>query len=211
MIDAVLCSALAQQAISKQCILDIGTGSGHIAAHFSAANAVTAADIENQMVVPASDFQFTRITGAQLPFATGQFDIAILNQVLTYVPDQHTELAEVHRVLKPDGVCFISLPNRLFPLEPHTHIPLIHYLPHRPYNRLLAWRKGVHENVRMHTPGKMRALFASTGFTAQDCTVDVLHDPARYRGGKGPRFPRWNWLAWLSPTNIFILRKTQAP
>mgnify|MGYP000908836422 CR=1 FL=1 len=31
MIDAVLCSALAQQAISKQCILDIGTGTGVLA------------------------------------------------------------------------------------------------------------------------------------------------------------------------------------
>jgi len=39
----------------------------------------------------------------QLPFADGTFDTAVVTWVLCSVPDQSTALAEIARVLKPDG------------------------------------------------------------------------------------------------------------
>jgi len=36
---------------------------------------------------------------------------------------------ELIRVLKPGGVCYIEFPNRLFPVERHTLLPLIVWLP----------------------------------------------------------------------------------
>jgi len=48
--------------------------------------------------------------GARLPFRTGQFDLAISNQVLEHVRDPKAVLAEIRRVLKPGGHLFVSLP-----------------------------------------------------------------------------------------------------
>lgn len=204
-IEAVLAATLGKP-VSDMSILDVGAGSGHIASHFARRNAVVAADVEFQLVSPATDFLFAPIHGPSLPFADRSFDIVILNQVLTYVPDQEFELTEVRRVLRPGGVCYISLPNRLFPRDPHSGLPFLHYLPARLYARALHRLSGANESVRMHSPAGMARLFASVGFDSQDYTVEVLSDPERYRQGKGPRLPAWKWLATVSPTNIFVLR-----
>ncbi len=43
-----------------------------------------------------------------LPFADGSFDVAIANSMLYHVPDLAGGIAEVRRVLKPDGVFYCS-------------------------------------------------------------------------------------------------------
>ena len=62
-----------------------------------------------------------------LPFADRSFRFAVSNAVLEHVgsrADQQRFVAELHRVA--DEV-FITVPNRFFPVEHHTAIPLAHY------------------------------------------------------------------------------------
>ena len=44
----------------------------------------------------------------KLPFEESQFDIAVLSHVLSTLEDPSTVIIEVHRVLKPNGICFIQ-------------------------------------------------------------------------------------------------------
>jgi ubiquinone/menaquinone biosynthesis C-methylase UbiE len=44
----------------------------------------------------------------KLPFDEAQFDIAVLSHVLSTVTDVSAVMSEVHRVLKPDGICLIQ-------------------------------------------------------------------------------------------------------
>ena len=44
----------------------------------------------------------------KLPFEAAQFDIAILSHVLSTVTDVSEVMSEVHRILKPNGICFIQ-------------------------------------------------------------------------------------------------------
>lgn len=208
LIEDVLCASLGAQHISGRTILDIGTGSGHIAKHFAASNSVTAADVENQIIGSHHNFEFVQIDSPHLPFPDALFDIVILNHVLTYIPNQLHELVEVRRVLKPEGICYISMPNRLFPIEPHSRAPLIHYLPQRIYSKIINVFTCNNEFVRMYTYPGMLKLFRSAGFIAHDFTVPIAHDPDRFRSGTGLKFPRWKWLTLLSPTNIFVLTVT---
>ena len=202
-----VCAALGMASISNRSILDIGAGSGHIAAYFASKNAVTATDVENQLCVEGAPLSFVQLdNGAALPFSDASFDIVILNHVLTYISDQRHELIEIKRILKPDGVCYIALPNRIFPIEPHSKIPFLHYLPHALYEKLLRMLTGANEKIRMHSFTEMIKLFESAGFSSQDYTIEVLHDPARYCSGVRFRLPAWHWLTRISPTNIFILR-----
>jgi len=67
--------------------------------------------------------------GKPLPFADKSFDIAYSNAVLEHVggPEQRRFfLADALRVAR--GL-FMTVPNRWFPVEHHTALPVLHFLP----------------------------------------------------------------------------------
>src|SRR5439155_2232711 len=83
--------------------------------------------------------RFVRADGCKLPFADGSFDYVHSSAVLEHVGDwQHQTrfLREAWRVSRK-GV-FITTPNRWFPIEFHTVLPLLHWLPPRLYRSLLV-------------------------------------------------------------------------
>jgi SAM-dependent methyltransferase len=49
--------------------------------------------------------------GEQLPLRDDTFDLVICTQVLQYVPNPGSLLLEAHRVLKPNGHLFLSVPS----------------------------------------------------------------------------------------------------
>jgi SAM-dependent methyltransferase len=55
-------------------------------------------------------------SGAQMPLASGVFDLVLCSQVLEYVPNPETFIAEVYRVLKPGGSLMLSAPA-VFPRD----------------------------------------------------------------------------------------------
>jgi Methyltransferase domain len=63
----------------------------------------------------------------KLPFPDQSFDIAVSNAVLEHVgslQNQYLFVREMSRVAKR---VFITVPNRFFPIEHHTAIPMLHY------------------------------------------------------------------------------------
>jgi SAM-dependent methyltransferase len=95
-----------------------------------------------------------------LPFEDGAFDIAFSNAVIEHVggPDEQRRfVAEALRVARR---AFVTTPNRWFPLEVHTRLPLVHWLPerlaHRAYD--LARKPWAKEN-HLLGPGALRDLF----------------------------------------------------
>jgi len=59
-------------------------------------------------------------TAERLPFADGSADAVLLFEVLEHVGDDRAALAEVARVLKPDGLLFVSVPF-IYPLHDLPH------------------------------------------------------------------------------------------
>ncbi len=85
---------------------------------------------------PGLRFQAVK-AGALLPFKDRQFDIAFSNAVLEHTgstTEQAQFIAEIARVSRR---FFIATPNRWFPVEHHTGLPLLHYLPQPLYRSLL--------------------------------------------------------------------------
>ena len=65
-----------------------------------------------------------------LPFSDGSFDYVHSSAVLEHVgsaANQKRMVAECLRVARK-GVC-LTTPNRWFPVEFHTQLPLVHWLP----------------------------------------------------------------------------------
>lgn len=80
--------------------------------------------------------------GERLPFADRQFDILFCSAVLEHVgtrEDQIFFLRECQRVAKK---VFLSTPNRYFPLEMHTFIPFLHWLPWKLFQKIVLVTKG---------------------------------------------------------------------
>ncbi len=54
--------------------------------------------------------------GEQIPFASDTFDFVICTQMLGYAPEPARVIAEIHRVLKPGGCLFLSVPS-IYPCD----------------------------------------------------------------------------------------------
>ena len=95
---------------------------------------------------PNLDFQVA--DALALPFPAEAFDVAVCSHVYEHVADPVKMFAEIHRVLKPKGVCYFSAGNRLMWNEPHYDLPLLSVVP-RPlahvYMRLAGRGKYYHE------------------------------------------------------------------
>jgi hypothetical protein len=108
--------------------------------------------------------RFVRITaGRPLPFDTTEYDIVFSNAVVEHVgglADQRAFIAELCRVGRQ---VFVTTPNRWFPIEHHTGLPLIHYLPRTVFRRVLRptplsyWSH--EEHLRILDWAGLRALF----------------------------------------------------
>ncbi|MFJ8040329.1 class I SAM-dependent methyltransferase [Kitasatospora sp. NPDC096147] len=95
-------------------LLDVGTGTGNVAAAALALGArVTAVDAEPQMVKTAAE----RLPGVpvslarlpELPFGEGEFDAVVANFVVNHVADPVAALAELRRVVRPGGRVAVTL------------------------------------------------------------------------------------------------------
>jgi SAM-dependent methyltransferase len=95
-----------------------------------------------------------------LPFEDGSFDIVFSNAVIEHVGGEEEQRRFVAESLRVGRRAFITTPNRWFPIEVHTRLPLVHWLPdaaaHRAYD--LA-RKPWAKRNRLLGPGSLAGLF----------------------------------------------------
>jgi ubiquinone/menaquinone biosynthesis C-methylase UbiE len=77
--------------------------------------------------------------GCSLPFDDRSFDWVHSSAVLEHVGDTARQIAFVREAWRVacKGV-FVTTPNRWFPVEIHTVLPLVHWLPKRAFQRLLT-------------------------------------------------------------------------
>jgi SAM-dependent methyltransferase len=95
-----------------------------------------------------------------LPFPDGAFDLVHSNAVVEHVGGRERQEALVREALRVGGRVFLTTPNRWFPIEVHTRLPLVHWLPEplasRAYDLArMPWAKENH----LLGPADLRALF----------------------------------------------------
>ena len=95
-----------------------------------------------------------------LPFDDGEFDISFSNAVIEHVGGPAEQRRFVAEALRVSRRVFVTTPNRWFPIEVHTRLPLVHWLPerlaHRAYD--LAGKPWAKEN-HLLGPRELRARF----------------------------------------------------
>lgn len=130
-----------------EAILDVGVtvdtqshSSNYFEKYYSASKKIIA--LSNQSIDKIKHYfpniQFQQGDARQLPFADQSVDVVFSSAVIEHVgtnAQQIQMLKECVRVAK-HGV-FITTPNRWHPIEVHTLLPLIHWLPKKWHRKIL--------------------------------------------------------------------------
>lgn len=137
-------------------VLDIGCGRLGLRALEPELD-ITGVDLAERPDYPGP---FVRADASEgLPFADGEFDLVYCSSVIEHVsPARRAAFAmEIRRVGRG---WFVQTPAFSFPIEPHSLLPLPHWLPARlrkPYWRLGA--TGCWEEISLLRRAEMQALF----------------------------------------------------
>jgi SAM-dependent methyltransferase len=106
------------------------------------------------------DVRYVQADALDLPFADDEFDVVFSNAVIEHVGDRERQTAFVGEALRVARSAFVTTPNRWFPIELHTRLPLVHWLPERVAHRAyeLARKPWAKEN-HLLGPGDLQRLF----------------------------------------------------
>jgi ubiquinone/menaquinone biosynthesis C-methylase UbiE len=112
--------------------------------------------------------KFVLADGRDLPFADQEFDYVHSSAVLEHVGSREKQtalLSEAWRVARK-GV-FITTPNRWFPVEFHTMMPLVHWLPTTAFRKLCDLRGlgffASEDNLNLLSGSQLKQIAAKAG------------------------------------------------
>ncbi|MBV8079199.1 MAG: methyltransferase domain-containing protein [Actinobacteria bacterium] len=101
-----------------------------------------------------------RADGRELPFRDGEFDLGFSNAVVEHVAGgregQRRFVEELCRVARR---VFVTTPNRFFPVDPHTLLPFVHWLPPGSARDRLLRARGFADVLDPLGPRELASLF----------------------------------------------------
>jgi SAM-dependent methyltransferase len=101
-----------------------------------------------------------RADGRELPFSDHEFELGFSNAVVEHVAGgregQRRFVAELCRVAER---VFVTTPNRLFPVDPHSLLPFVHWLPDGERRRRLLAARGFEDVLDPLGPRELADLF----------------------------------------------------
>jgi ubiquinone/menaquinone biosynthesis C-methylase UbiE len=111
---------------------------------------------------------FLKADGRDLPFADETFDVVHSSAVLEHVGSRENQMQfirELTRVAR--RAIFMTTPNRWFPVEVHTVLPFVHWLP-APWFRAFLRQLGhdvlsLEENLNLLTAADLRMMCRDIG------------------------------------------------
>jgi len=102
-----------------------------------------------------------------LPFKDKQFDIVFSHAVVEHTGSNEEQKKFIEELCRCGKKMFITTPNRYFPIEVHTGLPLIHILPLSIFRKLTRSTKfdyfSREENLNMLSSNSFKKLFPNPG------------------------------------------------
>lgn len=206
--------------------LDVGCGSGGIAAclahrteQFIGVDPEPWPDWPSKAsAVDNLSFLVASFDAAAPPVGDATMDVVVCNQVYEHVRDPARLIANIARVMKPDGACYFAGPNLVWPIEPHVFWPFVHWLPRARAQAVmtsLGSRKAAELDAFSATSWQLKRWFANAGLSAAPLFVSRLAGELEAREWRGAaRFVRLlpegplGVFAPIAPGFAFLLRKS---
>ena len=105
-------------------------------------NRIIAAGVEDCsfLEIHYPGLRFVRIeAGQKLPFSDDMFDIGFSNATIEHVGSRDKQIMFLKELSRVCQHVFVATPNRWFPIELHTRLPLVHWFPPRVFRALIDW------------------------------------------------------------------------
>lgn len=103
-----------------------------------------------------------------MPFKDQEYDIVFSNAVVEHIPNGQGQRLYVEELLRVGRRVFITTPNYWYPVELHSRLPLIHFLPAGLRTPLLRrirdewWVNFYNQELRLLTPRRFKSLFQTS-------------------------------------------------
>ena len=82
--------------------------------------------------------KFVQGNALNMPFEDDFFDLSFSNAVIEHVGNKDNQIAFIRECIRVSRkYVFITTPNRYYPIELHTALPLIHWLPPKVFRYIL--------------------------------------------------------------------------
>lgn len=153
--------------------------------------------------VPTGNRKAIMCDGEKLCFSNNYFDAIICNHVYEHVTDSGGLFREMYRVLKPGGVIYFGAMNALWPIEPHYHVPFLHWLPRimtYPIMKIIGYSDYYLE--RPLTYFGLRKLVSA--FDCTDYTRKIIMQPGKFYANDIIPKNRFVWLYSVITTYLFF-------
>lgn len=197
--------------------LDIGCGSGGIASQISTkVRKITGLDPEPWPQWEDLEGRHENLTlrqgffdGDFLPVPEGAFDVIICNQVYEHVENPQQLILNIHKALRPGGVCYFAGPNLLWPIEPHVFWPFVHWLPRSFAQSLIKiFNKNAILDANSKNVWQLKRYFRESNFTCEN----IIPQRLIYGSQNREVYKRIITLAsslslFITPGFVFLLRK----
>jgi SAM-dependent methyltransferase len=162
----VLDELLTDRDITGQSWLDAGCGTGTLARFLAGRKGckVLGVDASEAMIsrcTPAPNAEFRQIRDiCETGLPDEAFDGVLCSSTIEYVPDPLAALRELHRVLRPNGLLLVSVPNA----HPIARWPLLVIYWLTKYFGRRRWFEYLDHSKRCFSKSRFRALLDSCGF-----------------------------------------------
>lgn len=153
-------------------ILDIGvtsdqsySSSNYFEALYPHKHRIVAAGLQDAAFLEAlyPGVKYVQADVLGMPFSDRSFDFVHSSAVLEHVGSMENQARMIRECLRVArrGIC-LTTPNRWFPIEFHTQLPVVHWLP-KPVTRRIFRRLGYgplaqEENLNLMTAAELRAI-----------------------------------------------------
>ncbi len=177
---------LASGVLPDDTVLDVGVtsedtleASNYLEAWYPHKDKITACGIDDASFLELRypGLRYVKADGLDLPFADDSHDVVHSSAVLEHVGARRQQarfVSELMRVAR--RIVFMTTPNRWFPVEFHSALPFVHWLPPRTFRRLLTAvghdKLSLEENLNLLGRRDMEAL--CTGLCLRNYRVTAV-------------------------------------
>lgn len=100
---------------------------------------ITATSIEDAQYIEEAypGVKFVKTEPYKTPFCDKEFDVLFSNAVVEHTGSREQQKKFIREYCRISKKFFFTTPNRWFPIEPHSALPLVHWLPATYFRRIL--------------------------------------------------------------------------
>jgi len=103
--------------------------------------------------------------GDAFPFENKQFDILFCSAVIEHVGGDNEQRFFIQECVRVAKKIYLTTPNKSFPVEFHTYLPFVHYLPQHIHQKILRGLKmdfwAETSNLNLFTSKKLYSMIPS--------------------------------------------------